>query len=73
MPHVSTGISEAQKLPDEIAASKVVKVAVNSGYPPMEMKDEKTEELTGFDIDLMAAMRKCSASRSSIRMARLKR
>jgi polar amino acid transport system substrate-binding protein len=55
---VSIGASEAQKLPDEIAASKVIKVAVNSGYPPMEMKDEKTGELTGFDIDLMAAMAK---------------
>ena len=55
---ISAGISEAQKLPDDIAASKVIKVAVNSGYPPMEMKDEKTGELTGFDIDLMAAMAK---------------
>jgi polar amino acid transport system substrate-binding protein len=55
---ISTGVSEAQKLPDDIAASKVIKVAVNSGYPPMEMKDDKTGELTGFDIDLMAAMAK---------------
>ena len=55
---ISTGASEAQKLPDDIAASKVIKVAVNSGYPPMEMKDDKTGELTGFDIDLMAAMAK---------------
>ena len=54
----ATGASEAQKLPDDIAASKVVKVAVNSGYPPMEMKDAKSGELTGFDIDLMAAMAK---------------
>jgi polar amino acid transport system substrate-binding protein len=55
---ISTGVSEAQKLPEDIAASKVIKVAVNSGYPPMEMKDDKTGELTGFDIDLMAAMAK---------------
>jgi polar amino acid transport system substrate-binding protein len=55
---ISTGVSEAQKLPDDIAASKVIKVAVNSGYPPMEMKDDKTGELNGFDIDLMAAMAK---------------
>ena len=55
---ISIRASEAQKLPDDIAASKVIKVAVNSGYPPMEMKDEKTGELNGFDIDLMAAMAK---------------
>jgi polar amino acid transport system substrate-binding protein len=55
---VSIGASEAQKLPDDIAASKVIKVAVNSGYPPMEMKDEKSGDLTGFDVDLMAAMAK---------------
>lgn len=55
---VSIGASEAQKLPDDIAASKVIKVAVNSGYPPMEMKDAKSGDLTGFDIDLMAAMAK---------------
>jgi polar amino acid transport system substrate-binding protein len=55
---ILTSVSEAQKLPDDIAASKVIKVAVNSGYPPMEMKDEKTGDLTGFDIDLMAAMAK---------------
>jgi polar amino acid transport system substrate-binding protein len=55
---ISTGVSEAQKLPDDIAASKVIKVAVNSGYPPMEMKDAKSGDLTGFDIDLMAAMAK---------------
>jgi len=51
-------VSQAQTLPDDIAASKVVKVALNSGYPPMEMKDPNTGEFTGFDIDLMAAMAK---------------
>jgi polar amino acid transport system substrate-binding protein len=55
---ISAAVSEAQKLPDDIAASKTIKVALNSGYPPMEMKDDKSGELNGFDIDLMAAMAK---------------
>jgi polar amino acid transport system substrate-binding protein len=55
---VSTGSSRAQTLPPDIAASKVVKVALNSGYPPLEMKDTNTGEFTGFDIDLAAAMAK---------------
>lgn len=54
----SAAIAQAQTLPPDIAASKVLDVALNSGYPPMEMKDEKTGEFTGFDIDLMAAMAK---------------
>ena len=45
-------------LPDRIAQSKTVQVALNSGYPPLEMKDDKTGEFTGFDIDLGAAMAK---------------
>lgn len=50
--------AQAQTLPPEIEKSKVVNVALNSGYPPMEMKDPSTGEFTGFDIDLMAAMAK---------------
>ncbi|MEO8667376.1 MAG: ABC transporter substrate-binding protein [Bauldia sp.] len=48
----------AQTLPPEIEASKVLRVALNSGYPPMEMKDPKTSEFVGFDIDLAAAIAK---------------
>lgn len=50
--------AQAQTLPPRIAESKVVKVALNAGYPPLEMRDPKTNELIGFDIDLAAAMAK---------------
>jgi len=50
--------AQAQPLPPRIAESKVVKVALNAGYPPLEMRDPKTNELVGFDIDLAAAMAK---------------
>lgn len=49
---------QAQTLPDRIAESKTMQVALNSGYPPLEMKDEATGEFKGFDIDLAAAMAK---------------
>lgn len=44
--------AHAQALPDAIAKSKVIKVAVNSIYPPMEYKDPESGELVGFDVDL---------------------
>lgn len=50
--------ASAQKLPAEIAASKVIKVALNADYPPLEQKDPKTGQVTGFDIDLGEAMAK---------------
>jgi polar amino acid transport system substrate-binding protein len=49
---------QGQTLPPEIEKSKVVRVALNTGYPPLEMKDPKTNEIIGFDIDLAAAMAK---------------
>jgi polar amino acid transport system substrate-binding protein len=51
-----SAVAFAQTLPADIAASKTVKVALNSPYVPLEMKDPKTNELTGFDIDLGKAM-----------------
>lgn len=45
-------VAHAQALPDAIARSKVIKVAVNSIYPPMEFKDPESGELVGFDVDL---------------------
>jgi polar amino acid transport system substrate-binding protein len=48
--------AQGQTLPPEIEKSKVVRVALNTGYPPLEMKDPKTNEIIGFDIDLAAAM-----------------
>lgn len=53
---LAMGAAGAQELPQRIASAKVVKVALNSGYPPMEMRDPVTNEFIGFDIDLGAAM-----------------
>jgi polar amino acid transport system substrate-binding protein len=50
--------AHGQTLPPEIEKSKVVRVALNTGYPPLEMKDPKTNEIIGFDIDLAAAIAK---------------
>jgi polar amino acid transport system substrate-binding protein len=54
---MSPGMSGAQTLPAEIAASKTIKIAVNSGYVPMEMRDP-SGGLIGFDVDLANAMAK---------------
>ncbi|MFL9874967.1 ABC transporter substrate-binding protein [Paraburkholderia megapolitana] len=54
----SVSVLHAQTLPDVIAKSKTIKVAVNSIYPPMEYKDPDSGELTGFDIDLGNAIAK---------------
>jgi polar amino acid transport system substrate-binding protein len=48
----------AQTLPDDIAKSKVLRIALNAGYPPLEMRDTKTNEFVGFDIDLAKAIGK---------------
>jgi polar amino acid transport system substrate-binding protein len=49
---------QAQKLPPEIATSKIVRVALNTGYAPLETRDPTTNEPVGFDIDLAMAMAK---------------
>jgi polar amino acid transport system substrate-binding protein len=54
---VAPAVSRAQPLPADIAASKTIKIAVNSGYVPMEMRDP-AGGLTGFDVDLANAMAK---------------
>jgi polar amino acid transport system substrate-binding protein len=48
----------AQTLPDDIAKSKVLRVALNTGYPPLEMRNTKTNEIEGFDVDLARAIGK---------------
>ena len=48
----------AAGLPARIEASKTVNVALNTGYPPLEMKDPQSGAFVGFDIDLAAAMAK---------------
>lgn len=50
--------AHAQALPDAIAKSGVIKVAVNSIYPPLEYKDPESGELIGFDVDLGNAIAK---------------
>jgi polar amino acid transport system substrate-binding protein len=48
----------AQALPERIAKTKVIKIAVNAIYPPMEFKDPETAKLIGFDVDLGNALAK---------------
>lgn len=38
------------------ASSGTVKVATDATFPPFEIVDEKTNDLTGFDIELMKAI-----------------
>jgi len=49
---------QAQTLPDRIAKTKIIKVAVNAVYPPLEFKDPRNGELTGFDVDFGNALAK---------------
>ncbi|MDB5817894.1 MAG: transporter substrate-binding protein [Rhizobacter sp.] len=53
---IATAGAQAQALPERIIKSKVIKVAVSTTYPPMEIKNVETGQLQGFDIDLGAAM-----------------
>jgi polar amino acid transport system substrate-binding protein len=50
--------AQGQKLPAEIAASKTIRAALNTGYAPLEVRDTATIQPVGFDIDLAAAMAK---------------
>ena len=48
----------AQTLPARFNDSKIVHIAVNGTYPPMESVDPATNKLVGFDIDLGEALAK---------------
>jgi polar amino acid transport system substrate-binding protein len=50
--------TRAQKLPPDITASKTIRVALNADYPPLELRDPKTNAVTGFDIELGDAIAK---------------
>lgn len=50
--------AQAQTLPARIAEAKLIRVAVNGTYPPMESVDPATNKLVGFDIDLGEAIAK---------------
>ncbi len=43
-------------LPERIASTGTVRIAVNAAYPPMESRDPTTNEFVGFDIDLGNAL-----------------
>lgn len=49
-------VAGAQALPPDIAKSKVLRVALDPTYPPLEYKDTATGQLAGFDIDMANAM-----------------
>lgn len=53
----SLGGASAQTLPPAIEQSKVVRVAIEAAYPPLEVRN-KEGQLEGFDIDLINAMAK---------------
>ncbi|SNB76510.1 amino acid ABC transporter substrate-binding protein, PAAT family [Arboricoccus pini] len=49
-------VADAASLPAEIASSKTLRLALEPSYPPLEMRDTKTNELTGFDVELATAI-----------------
>ena len=53
-----SALAGAQGLPERIAKTKVIKIAVNAIYPPMEFKDPESAKLVGFDVDLGNALAK---------------
>jgi polar amino acid transport system substrate-binding protein len=62
LPFLATALSAAalpataQSLPARIQDSKVIRIAVNATYPPMESRDPATDKLVGFDVDLGNAL-----------------
>ena len=50
--------AQAAELPEAIRKAGVLKLTVNSTYPPMEYRDPATNELKGLDIDLATEMAK---------------
>lgn len=46
----------AQSLPERITKTKVLRIAVNAIYPPMEFKDPESNRFIGFDVDLGKAL-----------------
>jgi polar amino acid transport system substrate-binding protein len=58
VPVLCAAPANAQALPERIVKAKVIKIAVNQIYPPMEYKDPETGKMVGFDVDLGAAIAK---------------
>lgn len=55
---------QAAELPSRITSRGAIIAAVVPNYPPLEMRDPKTNELTGFDIELGNAL----AAKLGVRM-----
>ncbi len=51
-----SGMASAQSLPQEIKDSGKLMVGTERDHPPMEFIDAKTNELIGFDVDLIRAI-----------------
>jgi polar amino acid transport system substrate-binding protein len=51
-----TGGASAQSLPQDITDSGKLMVGTERDHPPMEFIDAKTNELVGFDVDLIRAI-----------------
>ncbi|SET17842.1 polar amino acid transport system substrate-binding protein [Nonomuraea wenchangensis] len=52
----AAGKSAKELVPDQVRKSGELRMATSEGYPPMEMYKPGTQELTGVDIDLAAAI-----------------
>lgn len=52
----TTGKTAKDLVPDSVRKTGALRVATSEGYPPMEMYKEGTQELTGVDPDLGAAI-----------------
>ncbi|MEN3536702.1 ABC transporter substrate-binding protein [Microbispora sp. ZYX-F-249] len=52
----TTGKTAKDLVPEDVRKTGTLRVATSEGYPPMEMYKEGTQELTGVDPDLGAAI-----------------
>ncbi|WP_439574053.1 transporter substrate-binding domain-containing protein [Phreatobacter sp.] len=61
---LTAGVAAAQELPAALRQRGTIIAAVVPNYPPLEMKNPQTNELTGFDIELGNAI----AAKLGVRM-----
>ncbi|MCW3818966.1 ABC transporter substrate-binding protein [Micromonospora sp. DR5-3] len=54
-PPTDTGAGDAS-LPAAIAASKEIRIGLSPDFPPMEYRDEKSQQLAGVDVELAKAL-----------------
>ena len=60
----TTTIAQAAELPSRIASRGTLIAAIVPNYPPLEMRDPATNELTGFDVEMGNAL----AAKLGVRM-----